>query len=99
MTASLSDLIRAELAPALAEVVSGSLQVALSQAADLERVKRKELLTAEEVEALYGFREATLATWRCRGGGPDFFRRGSLIFYRARDVAQFVQDRIVKGRG
>lgn len=99
MTDSLSDMVRGELAPVLAEIVSGPLQAALSLAADLERLKRKELLTADEVEALYGFRVATLATWRCRGGGPDFFRRGALILYRTSDVARFVQDRIVKGRG
>uniref|UniRef100_I2Q2L7 Helix-turn-helix domain-containing protein n=1 Tax=Desulfovibrio sp. U5L TaxID=596152 RepID=I2Q2L7_9BACT len=95
----LRNLIREGLAPVMAEAVNGPLQAELRRVVDLERIRRKELLTAEEVEALYDFKVATLATWRCRGGGPDFFKRGAIILYRNRDVARFVDERIVKGRG
>jgi hypothetical protein len=36
--------------------------------------------------------EATLAWWRCRGGGPAYFKRGRSVFYAADAVRQFMQE-------
>lgn len=70
----------------------------LDLAAHLEVLKRKENLEPHEVEALYGFKVATLATWRSRGGGPDYFKKG-VVLYPHKALTRFIEDRMVKGRG
>jgi Helix-turn-helix domain len=48
------------------------------------------LLTPEEVASNYRQSVATLATWRCRGGGPRFVKLGRRILYRETDLAFWV---------
>lgn len=99
MTAELLTMVRAELGTVMAEAVSGKLEKELQQAADLERLKRKELLLPREVEQLYGLKVSTLETWRCRGGGPDYVKlEGKLVYYRHNDIKGYIEARRVKGR-
>lgn len=78
--------------------VLATFAASLDRVADLERLKRKELLTTDEVEALYGLSAATLDTWRCRGGGPDYVKPSKSVFYRHTDIQKFLEARMVKGR-
>jgi hypothetical protein len=48
------------------------------------------LLTPEEVASKYRQSLATLATWRCRGGGPRYTKLGRRILYRESDLAAWV---------
>lgn len=91
---SVSALLGGEISSAMAV-----FKEKLDLAAHLEVLKRKEALEQNEVEALYGFKVATLATWRCRGGGPDFFKKGGVVLYPQKALVRFVEDRMVKGRG
>lgn len=75
-----------------------TFRLELGRAADLERLKRKQQLTASEVQALYGLNQDTMETWRCRGGGPDYVKVGKLVFYRHDDIQRFLDSRRVKGR-
>lgn len=47
---------------------------------------RKKLLSPADVAALYGIPPATLATWRCRGVGPDFIKAESSVYYLPEQV-------------
>lgn len=53
-------------------------------------------LTPSELCARLGVKESTLATWRCRGDGPDYMKIGG-IFYRLSDVEKWEVERTRKG--
>ena len=40
--------------------------------------------------------ETTLATWRCRGGGPKFRRFGRAVVYEEPDLIEFAETRLSK---
>ena len=42
----------------------------------IERLKRREYLTAEEVELIYGLKAVTLANKRSRACGPEYIKDG-----------------------
>lgn len=53
---------------------------------------RNEISAAEAAEML-GLSEATLATWRSRGGrGLPFYKRFGRVYYLRRDVMRFRRD-------
>lgn len=89
---TLMDLVKeaatAELRRALAELPS-----VFQAAAELELLRRKEYLTTEEVEKLYGIPAATLKTKRTRGGGPSYLQhaRGSCVTYTHEDIRQYME--------
>lgn len=89
---TLMDLVKeavtAELRTALAELPS-----VFQAAAELELLRRKEYLTTEEVEKLYGIPAATLKTRRTRGGGPSYLQhaRGSCVTYTHEDIRQYME--------
>ena len=43
-----------------------------------------------ETSAEFNIPEPTLETLRCRGGGPEFLKRGKRVFYTRRDVLQWL---------
>ena len=53
-------------------------------------------LSPPEVEQLYGIRVNTLAAWRSRGQGPDFFKMGKVIRYSQEEMEEFVQGHRVR---
>lgn len=75
------------------------LPTVFQAAAELELLRRKEYLTAPEVEKLYGIPAATLKTKRCRGGGPSYIQhaRGSNVCYRHEDIRQYMERGRVRG--
>ena len=42
-------------------------------------------------------KEATLATWRCKGGGPDFVKIGGRVVYYPSAVEAYEAKRTRKG--
>lgn len=56
-------------------------------------------LTPAELVARWDGRikEATLATWRCKGGGPDFVKIGGRVVYYPSAVEAYEQSRTRKG--
>jgi predicted site-specific integrase-resolvase len=60
-------------------------------------VRKTDLLTPEEAAAHLGFTYATLADWRCKGGGPKFLKfgegRGGRVRYRPEDLAAWSAER------
>lgn len=58
-------------------------------------MQNEELLTPEQASAhLGGVPAATLQFWRCRGGGPRFVKIGRAVFYRRRDVVEFIEQSV-----
>lgn len=41
---------------------------------------------------------ATLATWRSRGGGPDFIKAGKRVLYSGADLNRWIEEKKVKTR-
>ncbi|MBM3116061.1 helix-turn-helix domain-containing protein [Jeongeupia naejangsanensis] len=40
--------------------------------------------------------ETTLATWRSRGGGPAYIKRGGRVLYRLADLQAFMATRNIE---
>ena len=52
-------------------------------------------LSPEQVATLLDVKVGTLAAWRCRGEGPDFFRFGTLIRYDRKAIDEWAAARRV----
>lgn len=63
---------------------------------ELEKLKRKEYLTEEEVSKLYNLSTATLRTKRSRGGGPPYVKDGERVLYPQKDVRAYLEARRVR---
>jgi hypothetical protein len=46
-------------------------------------------ITPDEVEALYGIPSGTLAQWRLRKVGPDYYKVGRSVKYRVEELEEF----------
>jgi len=57
---------------ALSMNIENAIERLLAPVAQIEKLKRKEYLTPEEVEAVYGLRASTLANKRSKGQGPEY---------------------------
>lgn len=51
-----------------------------------------EAIDTPSVSRLTGVPVCTLATWRCRGGGPPFLKLGSAVRYRRRTVFRWLAE-------
>jgi hypothetical protein len=49
-----------------------------------------ELMSQEEVAALFDVTVPVLANWRCAGKGPKFVKLGGRVKYRKSDVVEFI---------
>ncbi|MGA2055632.1 MAG: helix-turn-helix domain-containing protein [Bradyrhizobium sp.] len=49
-----------------------------------------ELMTQEEVSALFDITTPVLANWRCAGKGPRYVKLGGRVKYRKADVEEFI---------
>lgn len=47
-------------------------------------------MNAKEAAAYLGVASATLAKYRCLGGGPSFYKIGRRVLYDVRDLDTFV---------
>ncbi|KCZ57424.1 helix-turn-helix transcriptional regulator [Hyphomonas chukchiensis] len=51
-----------------------------------------EAIDTPSVARLTGVPACTLATWRCRGGGPPYMKLGSAVRYRRRTVLKWLAE-------
>lgn len=54
-----------------------------------------EYLSPEQVATLLDVKVGTLAAWRCRGEGPEFYRFGTLIRYQRKTIDEWAASRCV----
>lgn len=73
-----------------------SIAALFAPAAELERLRRLESLSEDEVEKLYGIKAKTLANWRSLKKGPPYFKDGGVIRYRQKDLQRYQESRLVK---
>jgi hypothetical protein len=59
----------------------------------LEILKRKETLTTEEVETLYGLNANTLRKRRLNGEGPAYSKHGDRVLYTHVAVKKYLESR------
>jgi hypothetical protein len=64
----------------------------------VERLKRREYLTPEEVEAVYGLKAVTLANKRSKAQGPEYIKDGDKILYRQQAIKTYLDARTIKTR-
>lgn len=60
---------------------------------ELEKLKRKEALTTEEVEKLYGFKANTLRKRRMNGEGPSYSKDGDRVLYTHTSIRKYLESR------
>lgn len=53
-----------------------------------------ELMTQNEVAALFDVTVSLLANWRCQGKGPRYVKLGGRVKYRKADVEEFINNSV-----
>ena len=78
--------------------IDDALERLLAPVADVERLKRKEYLTPEEVELVYGLKPKTLANKRMKAQGPEYIKDGERILYKQQAVKKYLEAKTVRTR-
>lgn len=78
--------------------IDDALERLLAPVAEVERLKRKEYLTPEEVELVYGLKVKTLANKRLRAQGPEYIKDGDRILYKQQAIKGYLEARTVRTR-
>lgn len=83
---------REDLAMVLADLMPMTMALP-PDVVDLEILKRKELLTPDEVEQLYGLNARTMANKRGHGRGPSYIQeyRGGPVFYEHGAIRDYIR--------
>lgn len=82
----------------LSNNIDDALERLLAPVAEIERLKRKEYLTPEEVELVYGLKASTLANKRTKAKGPEYIKDGEKILYKQQTVKAYLESRTVRTR-
>lgn len=61
----------------------------------MENFDDNAMLDPQAAENLTGLAVATLAKWRCVGGGPVFVKAGRKVLYRRADLIDWLNERRV----
>ena len=78
--------------------IDDALERLLAPVAEVERLKRKEYLTPEEVELIYGLKPKTLANKRLKAHGPEYIKHGDRILYRQQAIKKYLEAKTVRTR-
>jgi len=78
--------------------IENVLERVLAPIAQLERLKRREYLTPEEVEMLYGLKAGSMANKRSKAQGPEYIKDGERILYRQQAIKAYLDARTIKTR-
>lgn len=78
--------------------IDDALERLLAPVAEVERLKRKEYLTPEEVELVYGLKPKTLANKRLKAQGPEYTKDGDRILYKQQAIKKYLEAKTVRTR-
>lgn len=78
--------------------IDNALERLLAPVAEVERLKRKEYLTPEEVELVYGLKPKTLANKRMKAQGPEYIKDGDRILYKQQAIKKYLEAKTVRTR-
>ena len=72
-------------------LIENILKELLAPVAEVELLKRKQFLTGQEVEKLYGIPEGTLRVKRKTGGGPAYYQKAKCdpVRYAHEDIQEY----------
>jgi predicted DNA-binding transcriptional regulator AlpA len=59
-------------------------------------VDPEELLDCEETAKLIRHNTQTLASWRCKGRGPEYIKIGRSVYYRRSAISSWLAQQIVR---
>lgn len=93
---NISNLTPEEIADNLQMTFERLLIPVVDSIGQIERLKRRECLTAEEVELLYGLKASTLANKRSRARGPEYVKDGDKILYRHQAIKKYLDAKAVR---
>ena len=88
----------ASLGQTVSNNIESTLERLLAPVAEIEKLKRREYLSPEEVELVYGLKVSTLANKRMKAQGPGYIKDGEKILYKQQAVRQYLESRAVKTR-
>jgi hypothetical protein len=57
----------------------------------MNTVTEAEFVTQRGASALTNIPAATFCTWRCRGGGPPFYKPGKQVLYKVAELRAWVE--------
>ncbi len=80
-----------ELEHLLRSIVGGATPSFPPEVLELELLKRKETLTTEEVEILYGLKASTLRKRRMNGEGPAYSKDGDKVLYTHTAIKKYLE--------
>lgn len=86
----------AEIREMLEELAERLLAPLASEVMEIEELKRKESLTPDEVERVYGLKATTLANKRTRAQGPEYIKDGEKILYPQKAIKAYLAARHIK---
>jgi hypothetical protein len=88
----------ASLGQTVSNNIESTLERLLAPIAEIEKLKRREYLSPEEVELEYGLKVSTLANKRMKAQEPGYIKDGEKILYKQQAVRQYLESRAVKTR-
>jgi hypothetical protein len=83
---------------ALSANIENAIERLLAPIAQVERLKRREYLTPEEVETVYGLKAVTLANKRSKAQGPEYIKDGEKILYRQQAIKAYLDAKTIRTR-
>lgn len=83
---------------AVSSNIENALERLFAPVAQIEKLKRREYLSPEEVELVYGLKASTLANKRMKAHGPEYIKDGEKILYKQQAVRAYLESRAVKTR-
>lgn len=87
------DQVQEALRIVMAELISTQASSMTPEVVELEKLKRKEALTTEEVALLYGLNANTLRKRRMNGEGPAYSKDGDKVLYTHSAVKKYLDSR------
>ena len=80
----------------LSGTIDTTLERLLAPIANIEKLKRRECLTPEEVELSNGLKASTLAYKRSRARGPEYIKDGEKILYKQQALKAYMDSQTVR---
>ena len=93
---TVGQVIAAMMADNFRDVLSESVEKAMSKVVDMETLKGKRLLTEDEVSRLFSVPVASLRSERSRKTGPDYVKDGRRVLYPQTELIKYYNARLVR---
>ena len=78
------------------EAIDKVLTKKLDSIVELEKLRRMEYLSADDVAKLFSLEKNTLNTQRSRGVGPPYVKIGAKVLYPVEGVREYMKSHLIK---